>query len=133
MMGVPDDPALRGIIPNSFAHIFGCINENEEGKRFLIRCSYLEIYNEEVYDLLVENKKGQQLVKLEVKENPDKGIFVKDLKQIIVKSIPDIESAMNFGTGNRRTAATLMNNESSRSHSIFTIYIETAEKQSDGS
>jgi kinesin family protein 3/17 len=72
-------------------------------------------------------------VKLEVKENPDKGIFVKDLKQIIVKSIPDIESAMNFGTGNRRTAATLMNNESSRSHSIFTIYIETAEKQSDGS
>ena len=40
---------------------------------------------------------------------------------------------MNFGTGNRRTAATLMNNESSRSHSIFTIYIETAEKQSDGS
>lgn len=44
-----------------------------------------------------------------------------------------MESAMNFGTGNRRTAATLMNNESSRSHSIFTIYIETAEKQSDGS
>ncbi len=132
-MGVPDDPNLRGIIPNCFAHIFGCINENEEGKRFLIRCSYLEIYNEEVYDLLTEHKKGQQLVKLEVKENPDKGIFVKDLKQIIVKSIPDMESAMNFGTGNRRTAATLMNNESSRSHSIFTIYIETAEKQSDGS
>jgi len=44
-----------------------------------------------------------------------------------------MENAMNFGTGNRRTAATLMNNESSRSHSIFTIYIETAEKQSDGS
>lgn len=67
MMGVPDDLTLRGIIPNCFAHIFGCINENDtEGKRFLIRCSYLEIYNEDVYDLLTEHKKNQQLVKLEV-------------------------------------------------------------------
>lgn len=59
MMGVPNDPELRGIIPNSFAHIFGFIDgdHDEEGKRFLVRCSYLEIYNEEVYDLLL--KKGK--------------------------------------------------------------------------
>lgn len=60
MMGVPDDPNLRGIIPNCFAHIFGCIDEegSDANKRFLVRCSYLEIYNEEVYDLLTEHKKG---------------------------------------------------------------------------
>lgn len=60
MMGVPSDPELRGIIPNCFKHIFGCIDEDSaiEGKRFLVRCSYLEIYNEEVYDLLMEQKKG---------------------------------------------------------------------------
>lgn len=59
MMGVPSDNELRGIIPNSFAHIFGCINDDETpDKRFLVRCSYLEIYNEEVYDLLTENKKN---------------------------------------------------------------------------
>ena len=57
MMGVPNDQDLRGIIPNCFAHIFGCIDMGEEGQRFLIRCSYLEIYNEEVYDLLIDNKK----------------------------------------------------------------------------
>jgi len=46
---------------------------------------------------------------------------------LIVKSIPEIEKAMNFGTNNRKTAATDMNKDSSRSHSLFTIYIETAE------
>jgi len=79
MMGVPNDAKLRGIIPNCFAHIFGVIDENEEGQKFLVRCSYLEIYNEEVFDLLVEQKKGVAPTRLEIKENPDKGIFVKDL------------------------------------------------------
>jgi hypothetical protein len=55
MMGIPQDPELRGIIPNCFAHIFGCI-QNDSDKRFLVRCSYLEIYNEEVYDLLLPAK-----------------------------------------------------------------------------
>jgi kinesin family protein 3/17 len=121
MMGVPEDPELRGIIPNCFQHIFGCIDDGEEGKRFLVRCSYLEIYQEEVYDLLLDHKRSNQAPqKLEIKENPDKGIFVKDLKQIIVKSIPEMEALMNQGTNNRKTASTLMNSESSRSHSIFT-------------
>ena len=52
---------------------------------------------------------------------------MKDLTCIIVKSIPEIERAMNYGTTNRKTAATAMNNDSSRSHSLFTIYIETGE------
>ena len=134
MMGIANDLEHRGIIPNCFAHIFGCLEQGEEGTRFLIRCSYLEIYNEEVYDLLIDSKKTQQTgpVKLEIKENPDKGIFVKDLQQIIVKSIPEMETLMNQGTNNRKTASTLMNSESSRSHSIFTIYIETAEKTEKG-
>ena len=54
MLGVADDPNLRGIIPNCFAHIFGFIDEQQEGMTFLVRCSYLEIYNEEIHDLLVE-------------------------------------------------------------------------------
>jgi hypothetical protein len=62
-----------------------------------------------------------------LKEDPNKGVFVKDLSCLIVKNIPEIERAMKFGTSNRKTAATMMNKDSSRSHSIFTIYIETAE------
>ena len=65
--------------------------------------------------------------KLELKENPDKGVYVKDLNQVIVKSITEIESYMEAGTNNRKTGETAMNKDSSRSHSIFTIYVETAE------
>jgi kinesin family protein 3/17 len=54
---------LKGIIPKSVSHIFGAISENEDGdkkKKFLVRCSYLEIYNEAILDLLGDpgKKKG---------------------------------------------------------------------------
>lgn len=124
MLGQADNP---GIIPGCFKHIFGYIDGNTQvGTKFLVRCSYLEIYNEEIHDLLVDNGRGQP-AKLELKEDPNKGVFVKDLNCLIVKSIPEIERAMNFGTNNRKVAETQMNATSSRSHSIFTIYIETGE------
>lgn len=52
---------------------------------------------------------------------------MKDLTTCIVKSIPEIESYMDIGTANRKTGETAMNKDSSRSHSIFTIYVEVAE------
>lgn len=94
----------------------------------MIRCSYLEIYNEDIRDLLSKNVDK----KLELKENPDKGVYVKDLNQVIVKSISEIESYMEHGTNNRKTGETAMNKDSSRSHSIFTIYVETAETNPAG-
>ena len=49
------DENHRGIIPKSIRHIFGCIDAAEKGKKFLVRCSYLEIYNEQILDLLSKN------------------------------------------------------------------------------
>ena len=94
----------------------------------MIRCSYLEIYNEDIRDLLSKNVDK----KLDLKENPDKGVYVKDLNQVIVKSISEIEGYMEHGTNNRKTGETAMNKDSSRSHSIFTIYVETAEVNAAG-
>ena len=65
---------------------------------------------------------------MQVKEDPNKGIFVKDLTTVIVKSVPELEKMLYAGMKNRKTGETAMNKESSRSHSIFTIYIETAEE-----
>ena len=98
-------------------------------KKFLIRCSYLEIYNETIRDLL-SAKVDSNLLNL--KESPDRGVFVKDLTTCIVKSIPEIEKYMDQGTNNRKTGETAMNKDSSRSHSIFTIYVETAERDNEG-
>lgn len=128
MMGSYESEETQGIIPKAFNHIFGCIDSSDDGKKFLVRCSYLEIYNESILDLLGSDHKK----KLDVKEDADKGIYVKGLTSVIVKSIPEIEKTMIAGTKNRKTGETSMNKDSSRSHSIFTIYIETAEDGADG-
>lgn len=64
---------------------------------------------------------------MEIKESPDKGVFIKDLCQFVTKSTTEMENYMNIGNRNRSTGATLMNKDSSRSHSIFTLYIECSE------
>ena len=69
---------------------------------------------------------------MDLKESPDKGIFVKDLTQIKVDSIAKMEQYMEVGFSNRATRATNMNAESSRSHSIFTIYIDSQENDEKG-
>ena len=94
----------------------------------LIRCSFIEIYNEEIHDLLGKDIKAR----MDLKESPDKGIFVKDLTQIEVDSTEKMEKYMNIGFSNRATRATNMNNQSSRSHSIFTIYIDSQEQDEKG-
>ena len=74
-------PSQRGLIPRSFQHIFESISVAENTK-FLVRASYLEIYNEEIRDLLAVNSKQ----KLDLKENPDRGVYVKSLSHHQVSS-----------------------------------------------
>ncbi|VDK75753.1 unnamed protein product [Dibothriocephalus latus] len=128
MEGVRSVPALRGIIPNSFAHIFGRIAKADSKTRFLVHVSYLEIYNEEVRDLLGKN----QQTKLDVKERPDCGVYVKDLSTVMVHSPNEMEKVMCLGNKNRSTAATNMNEHSSRSHAIFTVTVECCELLESG-
>ncbi|KAL3141697.1 Envelope glycoprotein gp160 [Trebouxia sp. C0010 RCD-2024] len=91
-----------------------------EQQQFLVRASFLEIYNEEVRDLLSKNPKN----KLELKERKDQGVYVKGLNSFVVKSVAEITSVLEVGKKNRSVGATLMNQDSSRSHSIFTITVE---------
>ncbi|KAE8614585.1 hypothetical protein XENTR_v10008229 [Xenopus tropicalis] len=128
MEGVRAVPELRGIIPNSFAHVFGHIAKAEGDTRFLVRVSYLEIYNEEVRDLLGKD----QSQRLEVKERPDVGVYIKDLSGYVVNNADDMDRIMTLGHKNRSVGATNMNEHSSRSHAIFTITIECSEKGADG-
>ena len=127
MMGIVTDPNLKGIIPNAFSHIFGFIKTEGESKRFLVRCSFVEIYNEEVRDLLGDSKK-----KLDIREDPKKGTFVKDLTYVNIKDSKDTENCLNKGNKNRHVGQTSMNDQSSRSHSLFTVYLEIEEKGQDG-
>lgn len=86
----------------------------------MVRASFLEIYNEEVRDLLgIDYEK-----KLDLKEDAKKEIYVKDLCICAVKSVHEITNLMDKGNDRRQVGETAMNATSSRSHSIFTIWIE---------
>ncbi|XP_022711381.1 kinesin-like protein KIF3A isoform X1 [Varroa jacobsoni] len=125
MEGNRSVPELKGIIPNSFAHIFGYIAKAAEQIKFLVRVSYLEVYNEEVRDLLGKD----QSLQLEVKERPDIGVYVRDLSSCVVNNADELDKIMTLGNKNRAVGATNMNAHSSRSHAIFSITIECSERE----
>ncbi|XP_057321320.1 kinesin-like protein KIF3B [Microplitis mediator] len=119
MEGSKNDYDRRGIIPRSFEHIFNHIGRTEN-MQYLVRASYLEIYQEEIRDLL----HADQSLRFELKEKPESGVFVKDLSTVVCKSAQEIQQLMNKGNLNRTIGATNMNEHSSRSHAIFLITIE---------
>ncbi|CAF0946389.1 unnamed protein product [Didymodactylos carnosus] len=113
----------RGVIPRSFEHIFEAITVASSTK-YLIRASYLEIYNESIRDML-----GKDITKaLELKEHPDRSVQVASLSWHQCTNVTDCEKLMNKGNKNRATGATSMNEHSSRSHSIFTVMVEKCTK-----
>ncbi|RZF32357.1 hypothetical protein LSTR_LSTR001821 [Laodelphax striatellus] len=119
MQGVKDPASQRGIIPRAFEHIFEAISLVDNVK-YLVLASYLEIYNEEIRDLLGNDSKR----KLDLKESADRGVYVSDLSHHAVSSVTECQELMDKGWRNRSVGATLMNADSSRSHSIFSISIE---------
>jgi kinesin family protein 3/17 len=113
------EPEMRGLIPRCFAAVFQGI-ESASDKKFLVRASYLEIYNEEIRDLLSKNPSN----KLDLREDVDQGVYVRDLTSFVVNSAANCDHVMQAGKKNRSTGATAMNKNSSRSHSIFSVVVE---------
>uniref|UniRef100_A0AAZ1Y0Y6 Kinesin-like protein n=1 Tax=Oreochromis aureus TaxID=47969 RepID=A0AAZ1Y0Y6_OREAU len=127
MQGVSEPATQKGVIPRAFEHIFENI-QCAENTKFLVRASYLEIYNEEIRDLLGSDTKQR----LELKEHPERGVYVRDLSMHTVHSVGECERIIEKGWRNRAVGYTLMNKDSSRSHSIFTIHLESCSTDSSG-
>ncbi|KAK7907562.1 hypothetical protein WMY93_016174 [Mugilogobius chulae] len=129
MQGAWLDPEKRGVIPNAFDHIFTHISRSQSDKQYLVRASYLEIYLEEIRDLLDPNHAN---TRLELRESPETGVYVQDLTSCVCKSIKEIEEVMNMGNQARAVGATDMNEHSSRSHALFLITVECSQPGPDG-
>ena len=89
-----------------------------------IYCALLELYNEQVFDLL-ETAKSQSL---KVKEDPEKGFFIQNLNEVPVQSMEDVTSLLDLGERRRHYAATKLNHHSSRAHHILKVTIRTTER-----
>ena len=119
MMGSDiDDDEYRGIIPRITEQIFASILSSTSNIEYTVRVSYMEIYMERIKDLL-----NPQNDNLPIHEEKARGVYVKGMLEIYVSNVQEVYEVMRRGGSNRATAATNMNQESSRSHSIFVITI----------
>ncbi|XP_060596414.1 kinesin-like protein KIF28 [Ruditapes philippinarum] len=121
----------RGIVPITCDELFKTMEmNNDPNKRYEVMFSMLEIYNEQVRDLLSkDNPKGG----LNVRQNPKLGMFyVEGLKKVPVGSYAEIEKRMEQGTQSRTVASTNMNATSSRAHTVVTIIFDQIIKSDSG-
>lgn len=119
MMGTSiDDEGGRGVIPRIVEQIFASIMSSPSTIEYTVRVSYMEIYMERIRDLLAPQNDN-----LPVHEEKNRGVYVKGLLEIYVSSVQEVYEVMRRGGNARAVAATNMNQESSRSHSIFVITI----------
>ncbi|XP_062349795.1 centromere-associated protein E [Cinclus cinclus] len=121
MMGNEDS---MGIIPKAIQHVFKIICEIPD-REFLLRVSYMEIYNETITDLLCDNRKKKPLG---IREDVNRNTYVEDLMEEVVVSPEQVMEWIRKGERNRHYGETKMNEHSSRSHTIFRMIIESRER-----
>ncbi|KAM9193844.1 centromere-associated protein E-like [Mergus octosetaceus] len=121
MMGNED---AVGVIPKAIQHVFKLICEIPD-REFLLRVSYMEIYNETITDLLCDIRKKKPLG---IREDVNRNTFVEDLTEEVVVSPQEVMEWIRKGEKNRHYGETKMNEHSSRSHTIFRMIIESRER-----
>ncbi|XP_053731964.1 kinesin-like protein KIF11 [Synchiropus splendidus] len=124
-----EDP-LAGIIPRTLHQIFEKLTEN--GTEFSVKVSLLEIYNEELFDLLSPSEDVSERLQLFDDPRNKRGVVVKGLEEVTVHNKDQVYQILERGAAKRKTASTLMNAYSSRSHSVFSVTIHMKEMTLDG-
>lgn len=113
-----DDPEYCGVIPRIVDRIFEMILNSSTDMEYTVKVSYMEIYMERIRDLL--NPPNDNLP---IHEDKARGVYVKGLTEEYVSSSEEVYEVMRQGSRVRAVASTNMNQESSRSHSIFVITV----------
>jgi centromeric protein E len=111
-----------GIIPQAIHHCFDSIHSFSD-REFLVRVSYLEIYNEQVKDLL-----NSEVVAIKIQHDPKNGTVISGVKEQVVVNSEQTISLIKAGEAHRHVGATDMNEKSSRAHTLFKLTIESRER-----
>ncbi|EGD80383.1 transcription factor inhibitor ECI-6 [Salpingoeca rosetta] len=117
----------QGIIPRAVHRVFQHIQDASDARcQWLVRVSFLQIYNERVSDLLDADKDN-----LKIREGA-RGVWVQDLSEHVARRVEDVHALLSRGKQQRKTNSTRKNETSSRSHAVFTIIVERSEEKEDG-
>jgi hypothetical protein len=131
----------RGLVPRALEYIFQYLREHQEKDLDSVaakvtttaKCSFYEIYQERVYDLLDSNNcNASSSSSLQVREDSKRGIFVDGITEEIVNSSEEANQVLQNGYRNRHVGQTNMNRESSRSHAIFVLTLNINVEQENG-
>ncbi|XP_021289820.1 kinesin-like protein KIN-5C [Herrania umbratica] len=129
-------PAEAGVIPRAVKQIFDTLES--QNAEYSVKVTFLELYNEEITDLLAPEEiskvalEEKQKKQLPLMEDGKGGVLVRGLEEEIVTSASEIFTLLERGSAKRRTAETLLNKQSSRSHSLFSITIHIKEATPEG-
>uniref|UniRef100_A0A0E0EP06 Kinesin-like protein n=1 Tax=Oryza meridionalis TaxID=40149 RepID=A0A0E0EP06_9ORYZ len=129
-------PADAGVIPRAVKQIFDTLES--QNTEYSVKVTFLELYNEEITDLLAPEEiskaalEERQKKPLPLMEDGKGGVLVRGLEEEIVTNASEIFSLLERGSAKRRTAETLLNKQSSRSHSLFSITIHIKEATPEG-
>ena len=131
----PEGP-VAGLMPRVITSLFQKSGEDNRNTSTTIECQMLEIYNEEVRDLLSEktenkSKRAKNRGSLKLRETPDRGVWIEGLSKHSTSTTTDVLDLIQIGSKARSTASTNMNMMSSRSHVVVTI--TTTQSRMDGS
>lgn len=124
--GIP--PATAGIIPRSLARIFQLLDQ--AGDEYSVKCSFIELYNEELRDLLALQE--DQKVKIFDDSTKKGGIIISGMEELAVNDATHGVKILQDGSRKREVAATKCNEVSSRSHSVFTITVHIKQTSTEG-
>ncbi|WMV52454.1 hypothetical protein MTR67_045839 [Solanum verrucosum] len=129
-------PPGAGVIPRAVKQIFDMLES--QNAEYSVKVTFLELYNEEITDLLAPDDlskvsvEDRQKKQLPLMEDGKGGVLVRGLEEEIVTSASEIFTLLERGSAKRRTAETLLNKQSSRSHSLFSITIHIKEANTEG-
>ncbi|KAI8425288.1 hypothetical protein MSG28_007064 [Choristoneura fumiferana] len=126
--GSDGDSTKLGVIPQAVADIFDFIETHEDKYIFKVNVSFMELYQEQCYDLLSGKERGHSII--EIREDINKGVILPGITELAVTSTMETMMVLEQGSSGRVTGSTAMNQASSRSHAVFTIII-SKESRSD--
>lgn len=120
MMGDLRNDENEGIIPKMVKHVFSYISNSTSETEYIVKLSMMEIYLEKISDLIETNR-----INLNIREDKNKGIFVEDLSEHYVASEEEVIDLIQIGLDNRKIGNTIMNDYSSRSHTVLMLTIKS--------